>query len=177
MIKQIPNIITVSRIFLSLACIPLGMQHFWGWFLVVLGLAILTDPIDGWVARKLQAESLLGKRLDKIGDFTLMIGPGIGLIVAGSISWFFVVIFIVVAVPLAVMTRNSEASDLKVIRPLLYVVLGQATWLFIGHLKFTGNSYAYFLIISGLAEIALIYLEKEKLCLFLQGKGAGPFGG
>ena len=67
----IPNIISISRIILS----PL-MYFLWGnrvllfLLLIVIGL---TDVFDGYIARKLKQQTLLGAWLDSIADFVFFI--------------------------------------------------------------------------------------------------------
>lgn len=65
--KQIPNILSISRIFLSLLLlfffkIPLVFMIFY----LLIGI---TDFLDGFIARKYNAESVVGAKLDSIGDF------------------------------------------------------------------------------------------------------------
>ncbi|MBR4801259.1 MAG: CDP-alcohol phosphatidyltransferase family protein [Bacteroidales bacterium] len=64
--KLIPNIITALR-FLGAACLlickPAGVA-FW----VIYGLCGLSDMLDGYLARKLQAESKTGAVLDSVAD-------------------------------------------------------------------------------------------------------------
>jgi cardiolipin synthase len=84
-IVTIPNVITLAR----LACIPLFV-----WLLAddeLLGAAVLlavlgaTDWIDGWVARRFDQGSDLGKVLDPVADRILLLVAGIALIVQGSV--------------------------------------------------------------------------------------------
>ena len=69
--NSLPNILTVGRIVL----VPLFVAAFFlpgdpgRW--VVFGLFVLaavTDAVDGMIARKLNAESTFGRRLDPIAD-------------------------------------------------------------------------------------------------------------
>ena len=70
-IVTIPNIISISRIMLS----PL-MYFLWGnrvllfLLLIVIGL---TDVFDGYIAKKLKQQTLLGAWLDSIADFVFFI--------------------------------------------------------------------------------------------------------
>ena len=67
-IKNIPNMITISRISASfLACIMFILGN----FPVSLGFyvyAACSDAVDGYFARKLNATSELGRKLDAISD-------------------------------------------------------------------------------------------------------------
>ena len=65
--KNIANIITFSRIVFSIAI--LFFPPFSPMFYVLYGAAGLTDMIDGTVARKTNAVSAFGAKLDTIADF------------------------------------------------------------------------------------------------------------
>ena len=68
--KYIANIITGSRIVLSLPLlfIPLTPE----WFCVIYLLCGLSDMIDGTVARMTSSASEFGARLDTVSDFVFM---------------------------------------------------------------------------------------------------------
>ena len=68
--KHIANIITGSRIVLSLPLlfIPLSST----WFYALYLLCGFTDMIDGTVARKTKSASEFGARLDTVSDFVFM---------------------------------------------------------------------------------------------------------
>ena len=68
-LKYLPNIITLFRILLSISL--LFMDLFSVGFVLIYLLCGLTDAIDGFIARRLKAESLLGARLDTIADIVM----------------------------------------------------------------------------------------------------------
>ncbi len=71
--KNIPNFITLARIPLLLAGLSL-INTYNLLSLILLSLWFLTDLFDGWLARKLQAESEFGRVADHVIDgFTLML--------------------------------------------------------------------------------------------------------
>jgi cardiolipin synthase (CMP-forming) len=89
-VVTVPNLITVVR----LCCIPLFL-----WLLlaqenqaaaaVLLGLLGATDWVDGWVARRFNQVSELGKVLDPTADRLLFIVGITGIIIDGSVAlWF-----------------------------------------------------------------------------------------
>ncbi len=65
--KYIPNIISISRLYLSLS-----MLLFLNYNIVLIIIYLLcgiTDILDGYLARKLKCESSLGSKLDSLSDF------------------------------------------------------------------------------------------------------------
>jgi CDP-diacylglycerol--glycerol-3-phosphate 3-phosphatidyltransferase len=64
--KQIPNILSISRILISISLFFFFEDFVL--FLFLYLLAGLTDILDGYAARKLNAKSTLGAKLDSIGD-------------------------------------------------------------------------------------------------------------
>ncbi|MUH50769.1 MAG: hypothetical protein F2789_06120 [Actinobacteria bacterium] len=90
-VLTIPNIMSFAR----LACIPLFLYLLFGrdnragaaWLIGGLGA---TDWIDGYIARRFNQVSELGKVLDPIADRLMFIVALIGIIVSGvSPLWFF----------------------------------------------------------------------------------------
>lgn len=69
--KQIPNILSVLRIFFACSLLVLVQQV--SLFLIVYVLVGITDVFDGWLARKLQAESEVGAHLDSLGDLVFYV--------------------------------------------------------------------------------------------------------
>jgi phosphatidylglycerophosphate synthase len=70
--KNLPNLLSLTR----LACAPLMVALAFGtgsraWFFAFFGIALVTDALDGFLARWLQAESGLGRRLDSWGDYAM----------------------------------------------------------------------------------------------------------
>lgn len=66
-VKAIPNLLTVLR-FVFTAFLPFLDFPSVAFVVFYLGCG-LTDVLDGWLARKFQAESVLGARLDSVADF------------------------------------------------------------------------------------------------------------
>ena len=68
--KHIANIITGSRIVLSLPLLFIPLTS--AWFCVIYLLCGLSDMIDGTVARRTNGASEFGARLDTVSDFVFM---------------------------------------------------------------------------------------------------------
>jgi len=72
MLKKLPNLLSILRLILC----PVMVAVAWltgsrPWFLGLFLAALLTDAFDGFLARRLHAESDLGRRLDSWGDYVL----------------------------------------------------------------------------------------------------------
>jgi CDP-diacylglycerol--glycerol-3-phosphate 3-phosphatidyltransferase len=99
--KSLPNILTGSRLVMALfmfvafaaaaGAVPyvsdrlepdtqFALQR---WAVYAFVLAAVTDFFDGWLARKLNAESVWGAILDPIGDKVLVCGAILGLLSLG----------------------------------------------------------------------------------------------
>lgn len=82
-LQTLPNILTVSRLLLALP-IALAIQDGrYGAALIVAALAGLTDALDGFLARRLDARSRLGGALDPVADKTLIFAVFVSLSVEG----------------------------------------------------------------------------------------------
>jgi CDP-diacylglycerol--glycerol-3-phosphate 3-phosphatidyltransferase len=99
--KSLPNILTASRLVMALFMFvafaaAAGAVPYWSnrlepeaqfalqrWAVYAFILAAITDFFDGWLARKLNAESVWGAILDPIGDKVLVCGAILGLMSLG----------------------------------------------------------------------------------------------
>ncbi len=108
---NLPNILTLGRI----AAIPLliVLMHFEGrgaamWAAAVFSAAAVTDWIDGWLARKWQVVTVLGKFLDPLADKLIVMAALIMLIPLGRIpAW---AVFLILAREMIVTGLRSIAS-------------------------------------------------------------------
>ena len=76
--KHIANIITCSRIILSLPLLLIPLRSVW--FYILYLFCGLSDMIDGTIARKTKAVSKFGARLDTVADFVFMFVCGIKIL-------------------------------------------------------------------------------------------------
>ena len=85
----LPNLISALR----LAGVPLFL---WlvlgpeedGWALVLLMVSGITDFLDGWLARKLNQQSVVGQILDPVADRLYILAVVIGLALRDIIPWW-----------------------------------------------------------------------------------------
>lgn len=101
----IPNLLTVVRfmgvplfIWLVLA------QREYGAGVVVLAVMAGTDWIDGYVARRFDQASRLGRVLDPIADRLAMIAVAVTLVIAGVVHWLYLAALVVPDAVLLAMT-------------------------------------------------------------------------
>ena len=78
--SQWPNIVTASRICLMPAVLFAAARGERGWFAGLLAVALITDVLDGYLARRLKAFSQFGRKLDSIADYTTLFVGLVGVI-------------------------------------------------------------------------------------------------
>jgi len=103
--KSLPNILTGSRLVMALFMFvafaaaagavpyvsdrlePHAQFALQRWAVYAFVVAAVTDFFDGWLARKLDAETVWGAILDPIGDKVLVCGAILGLLSLGPQPW------------------------------------------------------------------------------------------
>ena len=109
---NLPNILTLGRI----AAVPLlvVLLLFPGrdacfWAAAIFSLAAVTDWLDGWLARRWQVVTVLGKFLDPLADKLIVMAALIMLIPHGRVpAW---AVFIILAREIVVTGLRSIASS------------------------------------------------------------------
>ena len=71
--KLWPNLLSGARIALTPAVLTSAMAGSRRWFLVLLAASLVTDALDGFLARRLNAFSDFGRKLDSAADYLTMI--------------------------------------------------------------------------------------------------------
>ncbi len=90
MIRQLllaPNQLTLLRLIFVPFIIINIVAHNWGWALLLLVAAGISDGLDGWIARALNQQSRLGEYLDPIADKLLLSTLFLVLSIVGQIPW------------------------------------------------------------------------------------------
>ena len=86
----IPNVLTVVR-FLGVPLfvwLVLGVQEY-GYAALVLAIMGSTDWVDGYVARRFNQMSNLGRVMDPIADRLSLIAVAVTLVIAGVVEWWY----------------------------------------------------------------------------------------
>ena len=102
-----PNIITATRVALAPAVLTAALAGSKPWFVALVTASLLTDALDGFLARRLHAFSDFGRKLDSAADYlTMSVGlAGIALlwpeivrrempwIITALVSFFAVIVY------------------------------------------------------------------------------------
>jgi len=102
-----PNVLSGTRIALMPAVLSTAMAGSRKWFLVLLAVALLTDALDGFLARRLNAYSDLGRKLDSVADYLTMVTGIAGIamlwpdimhrelawVISGLVAFFAVIVY------------------------------------------------------------------------------------
>jgi len=113
---NLPNLLTLGRIVAIPAVVVLLLfdtrsTSFWA--AAIFGVAAITDWLDGWLARRWQVVTVLGKFLDPLADKLIVMAALIMLIPLGRVpAW---AVFLVLARELVVTGLRSIASSEGVI--------------------------------------------------------------
>lgn len=97
---NVPNALTVLRIIMVPVFLVVLFRHPHdeGWRLaatIVFAAAILTDLLDGWIARRWNLITDFGKLWDPFADKALTGAAFISLSILGDLPWFFTVLILV----------------------------------------------------------------------------------
>lgn len=63
--------------------------------IVVTSLVFLTDLLDGQVSRRLGQVTKIGTYLDSISDYSILLAAAVGLIIYGTVAWWFFIVTMV----------------------------------------------------------------------------------
>lgn len=85
---NLPNLISLTRLFLVPVVIWLLLVHHYAWAFFVFFIAGVSDILDGLLARLLKSQTTVGLYLDPIADKVLLVGVFVTLGFKGLIpSW------------------------------------------------------------------------------------------
>lgn len=90
---NVPNLISLSRIALSLLIVWLLQEQNYGWALALFVIACIADGADGFLARYLNQETELGAILDPLAGKVMINAPIVVLTLSGQLPiWFCLII-------------------------------------------------------------------------------------
>lgn len=118
-ILTVPNQLTILRLgFIPLFIISIWYEHY-GWALLMLIAAAVSDALDGLLARLLGQKTALGAYLDPIADKLLLSSSFLVLAMKGKIAWWLtilvfsrdvIIVVTAVVITLVVGTRRFPPS-------------------------------------------------------------------
>jgi CDP-diacylglycerol--glycerol-3-phosphate 3-phosphatidyltransferase len=111
-ILNLPNLLTLGRIMvipLVIALLDRGKPSDCLWAAIVYSLAALTDLLDGYLARRMNVVSVLGKFLDPLADKLLVMAALVWMVPMGRIPEWAVVLLL--AREISVTALRSIASS------------------------------------------------------------------
>ncbi|MHB1315851.1 MAG: CDP-alcohol phosphatidyltransferase family protein [Christensenellales bacterium] len=88
---NIPNILTSFRILLIGVFVYLFCSDYYMWALAVYVVAVITDWLDGFIARKYNMITNIGKLLDPLADKCLLITALLCAYIKGILPWYILV--------------------------------------------------------------------------------------
>lgn len=159
-----PNLISATRLALMPAVLGAAVVRERELFVGLIAFSLLTDAVDGYLARRLGAESEFGRKLDSAADYvTLFTGTtGIALlwpeVVRRELPWILTGVAAFLAVIVLGLVRLGRAPCYHtwasktgaVLCPLTLIPLlnGGPAWPF--------HAVILFLILTGLEEVAIL---------------------
>lgn len=93
-LRQLPNLLSILRLLLVPVTVELILEGRLAWAFWVFVIAGVTDAIDGFLARVLDARTKLGGYLDPLADKALLIGVFVTLGVTGVLPTWIVVLVV-----------------------------------------------------------------------------------
>lgn len=87
-VMNVPNLLSILRIALVPVFLWFLLEEFFLAAIIVLAVAGLTDFLDGYLARKLNQITKLGKMLDPVADRLYIFATLLALSVTGYVPWW-----------------------------------------------------------------------------------------
>lgn len=162
MIWTIPNILTIGRL-IAAPCVALVFVFFerpmadWLAFWIFVGAAV-TDFFDGWLARKLNQVSALGKMLDPIADKAIVIIALITLFArehASAVNYMVGITQMDISATIPVVLILFREVFISGVREFLGDIKLPVTWL--AKIKTTVQMAAITMIFAQLPYVGLFY--------------------
>ncbi len=87
-LSSIPNLICVLRILLTVPVVWTLIDERYGWTLLLFLVAAVSDGLDGYLAKRFEWTTELGKILDPVADKLLLVSVFITLTVLGMVPFW-----------------------------------------------------------------------------------------
>lgn len=94
-IKQLPNMLTTLRLILAIPICLMILNEDYGSVIWIAFIAGLSDGVDGFLARKLNAVSRYGAVVDPISDKVLLVSVYVSFAVVGLLPWWVATVVVI----------------------------------------------------------------------------------
>jgi len=135
------NIISMARIALTVPAVWLFATDRWVWGLIILGICVISDWLDGFVARKTHEVSDFGKLIDPLADKVVAAGMILLMIIRMDFPLWFLIVLTV---------RDASIFIIKRIFYNRYKIVNGA--------NIAGKLFIFFLTIAGVLWLLEYYL-------------------
>lgn len=79
MLRNVPNALSLARLLAAPVLVGLAAFDYQRVFAVLLIAALVTDILDGWVARRFGLQTTAGAALDSAGDVATLVAAAVGI--------------------------------------------------------------------------------------------------
>jgi len=135
------NIISMARIVLTVPAVWFFATDRWVWGLIILGICVISDWLDGFVARKTHEVSDFGKLIDPLADKVVAAGMILLMIIRMDFPLWFLIVLTV---------RDASIFIIKRIFYNRYKIVNGA--------NIAGKLFIFFLTIAGVLWLLEYYL-------------------
>ncbi len=157
MVKHIPNILSIFRI-LDLVIVVLLLEYHHNVLATVFfALGILSDVLDGFLARRNNAVTTYGKIMDPLADKILVVGTLTAMIKIMNVPYWMVIIII---------AREFAVTGLRVIAASEKIIIPANWW---GKLKTTSQFVAIVVLMLGYYRLGVWLLGLAVLFTVISG--------
>jgi len=95
LLKQLPNILTTLRLFLAAPICLFILEGNYKGVLWIAFIAGISDGLDGWLARRLDAQSRYGSIFDPLADKAMLTGAYVCFVVVNLLPWWVAAIVVI----------------------------------------------------------------------------------
>jgi CDP-diacylglycerol--glycerol-3-phosphate 3-phosphatidyltransferase len=86
-LRHLPNALSLARLLAAPVLIACALAGYDRAFAALLVMALVTDVLDGWIARRFDLQSHVGAMLDSAADVTTLIAAAFGLVIFHNDVW------------------------------------------------------------------------------------------
>ena len=114
--KHIPNAVTVGKALVAPVVTVWAVRQEWVSAFFLFAVVVAGDMLDGWLAKRLQAESSLGKEIDPFSDAFVSACAMCGLMfqkTGGGHFWFWATLMLSIGIPMKILKHQKRYETLR----------------------------------------------------------------